>query len=260
MRKEFSILIIVLTVLVSSCSSTTGLTKIGNTVAKGAAFCSLASSSGVKSDLKTPVPEPIRRSCALTDQITQACEAPEQAVKAHKINGPKVKDLKRLVKSELRFPLPTGCLSSPFGYRHGAFHNGIDITDKKGAPIYAAAEGIVTASGFLRDRRGLGLLVVLDHGNGVSTHYGHVSRILVRPGQKISRGDKIALVGSTGRSTSPHLHFEVKIGPRFYDPMTCFAATQLNKVRVASSFYNTPKGRFHTSRKRLAQADNDRNF
>lgn len=250
------LIFIPLLILVSSCSSTTGLSKIGSSI-RGADFCSLGALPVARQQSATPAPEPIRRTCALTDQIIQACEEPEQALKTQKINGPKVKDLKRLVKSELRFPLPTGTLSSPFGYRRGAFHNGIDITDKKGSPIYASADGIVSASGFLRDRRGLGLLVVLDHGNSVSTHYGHVSRILVRPGQKVSRGDKIALVGSTGRSTSPHLHFEVKIGPRFYDPMTCFASAQLKNVRVASSFYNTPKGRFFSSRKRFAQVEHN---
>lgn len=247
-----SLIVILLAFMASSCSSTTGLSSIGSSV-KGAQFCSSEASKTAAPI--TPAPEAIRRSCALTDKITQACEAPEQAIKSQKINGPKVQDLKRLVKSEFRFPLPTGTLSSPFGYRRGAFHNGIDITDQKGSPIYASADGIVSASGFLRDRRGLGLLVVLDHGNGVVTHYGHVSRILVRPGQRVSRGDRIALVGSTGRSTSPHLHFEVKIGPRFYDPMTCFASSQLKNVRVAHSFYNTPKGRFVSSRDRLAKAD-----
>ncbi len=240
--------------LMSSCSSATGLSSIGNSLRAGE-FCSAGTAKKASFNTPAPAPEPIRRSCALTDHITQACEAPDQAIRSQKINGPKVKDMRKLVKSELRFPLPTGTLSSPFGYRRGAFHNGIDITDQKGAPIYASADGIVSASGFLRDRRGLGLLVVLDHGNGVSTHYGHVSRILARPGQKVSRGDKIALVGSTGRSTSPHLHFEVKIGPRFYDPMTCFASSQLKNVRVAESFYNTPKGRLVSSRERLARAD-----
>ncbi len=250
------LILILLAFAVSSCSSTSGLTRISDAVSS-TGFSSLTPKKLAKPLPQTPAPEPILRSCALTDQITQACEAPEQAIKTQKINGPKVKDLKRLVKTDFRFPLPTGALSSPFGYRRGAFHNGVDITDEKGAPIYASADGIVSASGFLKDRRGLGLLVVLDHGNSVSTHYGHVSRILVRPGQKVSRGDKIALVGSTGRSTSPHLHFEVKIGPRFYDPMTCFASSQLKNVRVASSFYNTPKGRFLPARKRLAHAAQD---
>ncbi len=254
MPRIFNLIPILLVILVSSCSSTTGLSRTGSAI-KGTEVCSLGSSESAKFVANTPAPEPIRRSCALTDQITQACEAPDQVAKTQKINGPKVKDFGKLVKTELRFPLPTGTLSSAFGYRRGAFHNGIDITDKIGTPIYASADGIVTASGFLRDRRGLGLLVVLDHGNNVSTHYGHVSRILVRPGQKVYRGDKIALVGSTGRSTSPHLHFEVKIGPRFYDPMTCFVSSQLKNVRVAGSFYNTPKGRFPISRKRFAQAE-----
>lgn len=250
---QLSCLIAILSAfLISSCSSTTGLSGIGKALRAGE-FCSAGIAN--KKFASTPAPEPIKRSCVLADSITQACEAPDQAIKSQKINGPKVKDMRRLVKSELRFPLPTGTLSSPFGYRRGAFHNGIDITDQKGAPIYASADGIVSASGFLRDRRGLGLLVVIDHGNGVSTHYGHVSKILARPGQKVLRGDKIALVGSTGRSTSPHLHFEVKIGPRFYDPMTCFASAQLKNVRVAESFYNTPKSRFGPSRERLARAD-----
>ncbi len=254
MSRTHAFILILSVFLISSCSSTNGLSKIASSVQR-ADLGSISASRAAKS--ATPSPEPILRNCAVSDQITQACEAPENALKIQKINGPKVKDFKKLIRTELRFPLPTGTLTSAFGYRRGAFHNGIDITEKKGAPIFASADGIVSASGFLRDRRGLGLLVVLDHGNNVSTHYGHVSRILVRPGQKVSKGEKIALVGSTGRSTCPHLHFEVKIGPRFYDPITCFASSQLKNVRVADSFYHTPKGRTTPTRNRFAQANHD---
>lgn len=93
-------------------------------------------------------------------------------------------------------------------------HNGLDIAAPLGTPVYAADAGIVTAAGW--DPYGLGNHVRIDHGNGYRTIYGHFSKILVRAGQYVERGQQIALMGSTGRSTGPHVHFVIVRGTRGY--------------------------------------------
>ena len=101
------------------------------------------------------------------------------------------------------------------------YHFGIDVANRTGAPIYAADDGYVALAG--QDTWGYGLQVILDHGNGYKTRYAHLSKILVTGGQIVKRGEKIALMGSTGRSTGPHLHFEiikngVRVDPTLYLP------------------------------------------
>lgn len=109
-------------------------------------------------------------------------------------------------------PVTTGYISSPFGWRIDPFtgrdelHEGIDFAAPMGTPIHAVAAGIVTWAGL---RGGYGNMVQIDHGDGYSTRYGHASKILVHVGETVQRGDVIALVGSTGWSTGPHVHFEV---------------------------------------------------
>lgn len=95
-------------------------------------------------------------------------------------------------------------------------HEGIDISAPLGTPIIAPAGGLVIE---VARAAGYGLLVAIDHGYGVVTRYGHASKTLVRVGQRVRRGDEIALVGSTGISTSPHLHYEVEINGRTQDPL-----------------------------------------
>lgn len=95
-------------------------------------------------------------------------------------------------------------------------HEGVDIAAPRGTPILAAAKGRVIKAG---RESGYGLTVELDHGYGYSTLYGHASQVLVRPGQQVERGDVIGLVGSTGLSTGPHLHYEVRVSGRPVDPM-----------------------------------------
>lgn len=95
-------------------------------------------------------------------------------------------------------------------------HEGIDVSASQGTPIMAAAKGRVTFAG---RKSGYGQMVVLDHGYGYSTLYGHASRVLVRMGQRVERGDVIAHVGRTGLATSPHLHYEVLVGGRPVNPM-----------------------------------------
>lgn len=106
-----------------------------------------------------------------------------------------------------RWPL-SGSITSRFGTRWGKLHKGIDIAAKTGTDVYAFMAGTVTFSGW--DNGGLGNLVIINHGNGLTTYYGHNSKLFVKAGQSISKGQHIADVGSTGNSTGPHSHFEVR--------------------------------------------------
>jgi len=123
-----------------------------------------------------------------------------------------------------RLPIPGAELTSSFGNRidpfaHShAFHAGLDFAARAGTPIASAAGGIVAFAGFKRD---FGWVVEIDHGNGLATRYAHASQLLVRTGEVVVPGDRIAMVGSSGRSTGAHLHFEVlrsgdQIDPRRY--------------------------------------------
>lgn len=114
-----------------------------------------------------------------------------------------------------------GWFTSKFGYRISPFtgrpvmHNGLDIAASPGSPIYAPADGVVSFAGY---DPGYGKLVSIDHGYGVITRFGHTSQIFVEVGQKIRRRDMIAAVGNTGRSTGPHLHYEVRVNGVPVDP------------------------------------------
>ena len=109
-----------------------------------------------------------------------------------------------------------GVVVSGFGMRWGRMHEGIDIGCAFGTPNRAAAAGIVIHAGWLG---GYGNLVVVDHGNGLSTAYAHASSILVGVGQSVSQGQTVSLVGSTGNSSGPHLHFEVRVNGTAVDPL-----------------------------------------
>jgi murein DD-endopeptidase MepM/ murein hydrolase activator NlpD len=109
-----------------------------------------------------------------------------------------------------------GVVVSGFGMRWGRMHEGIDIGCAYGTPNRAAAAGTVIYAGWLG---GYGNLVVVDHGNGLSTAYAHASSILVSVGQSVSQGQTVSLVGSTGNSSGPHLHFEVRVNGVAVDPM-----------------------------------------
>jgi len=107
-------------------------------------------------------------------------------------------------------------VTSPFGWRWGRLHEGIDLGAAYGTPIAAAAAGTVIYAGWME---GYGNLTVIDHGGGLATAYGHQSRIAVNVGQTVAQGAIIGYVGSTGHSTGPHLHFEVRVNGRAVDPL-----------------------------------------
>ena len=95
-------------------------------------------------------------------------------------------------------------------------HEGIDVSAPSGTPIEAPADGIVIATGWVT---GYGNTVQIDHGYGIVTRFAHASKILVRVGQRVHRGEDVALVGSTGLSTGPHLHYEVHVNGKPVDPL-----------------------------------------
>ncbi len=118
-------------------------------------------------------------------------------------------------------PVTVAFNSSSFGWRldpfngHKAFHEGLDFPADTGTPIYAAAGGIVTTAEQTPD---YGKLVKIDHGSGLETRYAHASRLLVKVGDRVEKGQEIAEVGSTGRSTGPHLHYEIRLDGNALDP------------------------------------------
>jgi murein DD-endopeptidase MepM/ murein hydrolase activator NlpD len=124
-------------------------------------------------------------------------------------------------------PVLAGIVGSPFGWRidpftgRSALHTGLDFQAEPGTPIFAAAGGVVVAA---EAHPEYGNMVEIDHGNNLVTRYGHASRLLVKKGDLVKRGQKIAEVGSTGRSTGPHLHFEVLVQGVQQDPQKFLAA------------------------------------
>jgi murein DD-endopeptidase MepM/ murein hydrolase activator NlpD len=109
-----------------------------------------------------------------------------------------------------------GILTSGFGWRWGRMHEGIDLAVASGTPVVSAAAGTVIVAGWLG---GYGNLVVVDHGNGVSTAYGHNTSVTVGVGQSVVQGQLVAYSGNTGHSTGPHVHFEVRINGSPVDPL-----------------------------------------
>lgn len=137
-------------------------------------------------------------------------------------------------------PASLAAISSGFGYRHDPFtggaamHAGLDFKGPIGAPIYAAARGTVT---FVGQKSGYGNAVEVSHGNGIVTRYAHMSRFAARPGQKVAAGAVIGAIGNSGRSTGPHLHFEVRHYDRALNPRLFLerASDVLEEIRRSAS-------------------------
>ncbi len=108
-----------------------------------------------------------------------------------------------------------GFRRNPFGGRSYEFHPGLDIDGEKGDVVVAPANGVVAKAGW---QGGYGNLIEIDHGNGLKTRYGHLSKVDVQVGDSVQRAQQIGLVGSTGRSTGPHLHYEVRLSEKAINP------------------------------------------
>jgi murein DD-endopeptidase MepM/ murein hydrolase activator NlpD len=126
------------------------------------------------------------------------------------------------IKAAVVFTSGFGVRSDPFE-RGAAMHPGIDLAGSYGTPIYATADGTVLRAGW--NSGGYGNLVEIDHGRGITTRYGHMSAILVQAGQHVTRGEQVGRMGSTGRSTGNHLHYEVRIDGRPVNPIPFMKST-----------------------------------
>ena len=126
------------------------------------------------------------------------------------------------IKTAAAFTSGYGVRSDPFQGRT-AMHPGIDLAGAIGTPIYATADGVITNAGF--NNGGYGNLIKIDHGRGIETRYGHLSKMNVYPGQRVHRGEMIGRMGSTGRSTGSHLHYEVRIDGRAVNPVPFMKST-----------------------------------
>ena len=145
------------------------------------------------------------------------------------INDRMRSDLLRLSSIPSGLPV-NGYISDGFGIRHNPFsgegretHEGMDIAVDFGTPVSATADGLVIHAG---PYSGYGNLVILYHSNGITTRYGHLSRITVEAGQRVNRGDQIGHAGSTGRSTGPHVHYEIRENDQPMDPARYIAPPQ----------------------------------
>lgn len=128
----------------------------------------------------------------------------------------------RPIRTSISFTSGFGVRSDPFRGR-AAMHGGIDLAGPMGTPIYATADGIVQRAGW--NNGGYGNLVEINHGQGIQTRYGHMSRVVAEAGQRVHRGDLIGYMGSTGRSTGSHLHYEVRIDGRAVNPIPFMQST-----------------------------------
>ncbi|MDE2227615.1 MAG: M23 family metallopeptidase [Alphaproteobacteria bacterium] len=135
-----------------------------------------------------------------------------------------------LARMPFAAPLVRYAISSPFGPRRDpfdgerAFHTGIDLEADLGDPVFSTAPGVVDFAGF---DGAYGRMIEIDHGNGIRTRFAHLSRILVRPGDRVVAHQRIGLLGSTGRSTGPHLHYEVRVDGRPVNPAKFLAAGRI---------------------------------
>lgn len=133
--------------------------------------------------------------------------------------GTRIKIPGTVITSGLIWPLP-GKISSIYGPRGGRFHWGIDIPAPKGTPIRAAADGLVIVSSInMKGYSGYGRVIVIDHGRGIKTLYAHTSKNDVQAGNCAKAGESIGRVGSTGRSTGNHLHFEIRKNGKAGNPL-----------------------------------------
>jgi murein DD-endopeptidase MepM/ murein hydrolase activator NlpD len=135
-------------------------------------------------------------------------------------------NLMRIAVNKIPYAAPLHDLfrfTSGFGPRHGRLHAGVDLAAPRGTPIYASAEGVVKAA---ERESGYGNVVRIQHAFGLETVYAHMSKIRVRPGQTVSRGVQIGDMGSTGRSTGSHLHYEVRVNGKPVNPMTYLEAAK----------------------------------
>ena len=191
-----------------------GATRV---VEVGAGPTSTSTSTSTPTPTPTPTPSPSPTSTVHPEPLDQARDRLRDAAPAaERSRGTTpTKTPSSTSRVHLAWPLK-GVLYGRYGVRAGQRHDGIDIAAHEGAPVTAAAAGTVVYAG---EQPGYGAVVILKHEGGLATVYAHNSRVLVREGTRVEAGAPIARVGQTGRTTGPHLHFEVREGTRPKNPL-----------------------------------------
>jgi murein DD-endopeptidase MepM/ murein hydrolase activator NlpD len=183
-------------------------------------------------DAKTD-PQQLAAFGGLDDSLAERAEATERADRAERQSDGLASTIAEAPDLWM-LPVTDYSLSSPFGWRWGRAHEGTDLAADCGTPIYAAHAGTVILA---RYNGGFGLAVVIDHGDGVQTVYGHSSEVLVSEGQEVAAGDPIALMGNTGYSFGCHLHFEVHIDGQAQDPVPWLKERGVDLVEATDPLY-----------------------
>lgn len=150
----------------------------------------------------------------ISKELYETGDVSTEAFDPLKMEGKLVVDVTMDDVSCFTLPVP-GKTNSKFGWRRGRVHSGIDLDLETGDPVVAALDGVVEKAQYTG---GYGNLVVLHHDNGLETYYAHLSKIKVEPGERVESGEILGLGGSTGRSTGPHLHFEIRYKGAAFDP------------------------------------------
>jgi murein DD-endopeptidase MepM/ murein hydrolase activator NlpD len=163
--------------------------------------------------------------------------ATERASRAERQRGGLATSITQAAPDVWLLPVQGYRFSSSYGWRWGRMHNGIDLAAPQGTPIVAVHAGTVTMA---RYHGGYGYAVIIDHGNGVETLYGHASQILVTEGQEVSAGERIALVGNTGYSFGSHLHMEIHVDGVPQDPVPWLQERGVDVVEQVEAIYGTP--------------------
>jgi murein DD-endopeptidase MepM/ murein hydrolase activator NlpD len=171
----------------------------------------------IPEDLDSQIPLTEKHNSLIREMHTQTQQLNQASVEQQKEFESlfeRLESQRNLLSSTPAIRPTEGWLSSGFGYRKSPFtdlrefHKGLDIAGRKGTSIVATADGIVT---FVGNNGFLGKMIKIDHGHGMVTRYGHIQKALKKRGEAVKRGETIALMGSTGRSTGPHIHYEVHL-------------------------------------------------
>ncbi len=194
----------------TSSSGTGGAGGTGGSAPSGSASAPRPGSAGADSDAPPAgaIPTGLAEGLAALAE-----EASLQEKRLHEVQS-YFDDQRALLASTPSVWPARGWVTSDFGTRMDPYtarrkmHEGLDIATPQGQPVYSPSDGTVSFAGI---EGGYGRVLVIDHGNGMKTRYGHVSEIFVHAGDRVRKGDKVAAVGSTGRSTGPHLHYEVRV-------------------------------------------------
>lgn len=181
--------------------------------------------------------DPSRQSALgdLSATLESRAEAAERASRADRSEGGLATSIAAAPDMWL-LPLNSYSYSSAYGWRWGRMHNGIDLAAPQGTPIYAMHAGTVVLSQWYA---GYGYAVIIDHGDGVETLYGHTSQLLVSQGQEVSAGERIALVGNTGYSFGPHLHLEIHVNGQPQEPVGWLEQREVDVIAETDPLFNS---------------------